>query len=109
MTPPKTPATPAHSNPKPADAPAAQAATPVQAPQTASTPAAGKPEKGDADRRIVSVGFPSKLARQLKLLSSVSGESIASIVVASVTRTIAKRLPGALEAIAKSADVDDEG
>lgn len=68
--------------------------------------AGGKPAKsGKGSRegvRIVSVAFPSKTARQLKLLSSVSGEPLASIVVAAVTRVISKRLPDALAEIAQT-------
>jgi hypothetical protein len=61
----------------------------------------GKIENSRPGVRIVSVGFPSKIARQLKLLSSVSGESIASIVVGAVSRVVAKRLPDVLAEIAK--------
>ncbi len=70
----------------------------------------GKPLKtathSRAGMRIVSVAFPVKTARQLRLLSSVSGEPMASIVVSAVTRVIAKRLPDALADIAK-ADLGD--
>jgi hypothetical protein len=48
------------------------------------------------------VNFPARTVRQLKLLASVEGVSIASIVVSSVTKTVAKRLPAALESIAKT-------
>jgi hypothetical protein len=56
-------------------------------------------KKSDDKRRMISVAFPSKTVRQLKLLANVEGTSIASIVIASVTKTVAKRLPAALEAL----------
>lgn len=104
MRPTKTKKTKTSKNPETQNP---EAATPAenQAPE-----ASGKPEKaGKGSRegvRIVSVAFPSKVARQLRLLASVEGVSIASIVVGSVSRTISKRLPAALEAIAKA---DAEG
>lgn len=58
--------------------------------------------------RIVSTAFPSRIARKLRLLSSISGEPMASIVVSAVSRVIAKRLPDALAEISK-ADADDSG
>jgi hypothetical protein len=66
----------------------------------ATTPKDGKSsKKPDDKRRVISIAFPSKIVRQLKLLSSVEGTSIASIVIASVTRTLHKRLPSAIEAL----------
>lgn len=58
--------------------------------------------------RIVSVAFPSRTARQLRLLSSVTGEPMASIVVGAVTRVIEKKLPDALAEITKT-DKSPEG
>ena len=63
---------------------------------------AGRPVKSREGVRIVSLGFPSKLARQLHLLASVEGVSIASIVTGAVGRAVAKRLPNALAEIAKA-------
>ena len=86
----------------------AEAAPPAasQEPEASAKPA--KSEKGSRPGvRVVSVGFPSRTARQLKLISSISGESIASIVISAVTRVIAKRLPDALAEIAK-ADSDPD-
>ena len=49
--------------------------------------------------------FPSKLARQLHLLASVEGVSIASIVTGAVGRAVAKRLPNALAGIARADEI----
>jgi hypothetical protein len=58
-----------------------------------------KSSKKDEGTKVLSVAFPRKTVRQLKLLSSIEGVSIASIVVSSVTRSVGKRLPGALETL----------
>ena len=55
-----------------------------------------KPAKAEDDRRAVSTYFPSKLAQQLRLLASVTRESVSAIVIASVSRTLAKKLRSAL-------------
>jgi hypothetical protein len=77
-------------------------ATSAEPTADAGQEAATKSSKSDQARRVVSVNFPARTVRQLKLLASVEGVSIASIVVSSVTKTVAKRLPAALESIAKT-------
>ncbi len=96
----KTPASRDPQNP--------EAATSPESPPTEAGSKPAKPGKATTRPgvRIVSVGFPSKVARQLKLLSSISGESIASIVVGAVSRVVAKRLP---EALAELAKVEESG
>ena len=106
MSPTKTRKTKTTKNP---DAPTTEATTPAETPQDGGKQVETKPVKGDQVRKILSVNFPARTLRQLKLpmLASVDGVSIASIVVAAVTKTVAKRLPNALAEIAK-ADVDGE-
>jgi hypothetical protein len=72
--------------------------TPEAPADTATTKDAKAPKK-EEKRRIISVAFPNKTVRQLKLLASVEGVTVASIVIASVTKSVAKRLPAALEAL----------
>jgi len=96
---------------KPTDNSTPEASKPVEAagkpadPKTAApttestTPKDSKSAKKAETKKVLSVSFPGKTVRQLKLLASVEGVSLASIVVASVTRTVSKRLPAALEAL----------
>ena len=96
----KTPAKPETQN-READTPTA-----IQPPDTSGKPA--RSGKGSREGvRIVSTAFPSRIARQLRLLSSITGEPMASIVVSAVSRVIAKRLPDALAEIS-NADADPE-
>ena len=72
--------------------------TPEAPADTATTKDAKAPKK-EEKRRVISVAFPNKTVRQLKLLASVEGVTVASIVIASVSKSVAKRLPAALEAL----------
>lgn len=81
------------TSPRPSDT-----KTAAVTPETA-TPKDTKSGKKEDARRVISVAFPARTVKQLKLLANVEGVSIASIVIASVSKTVAKRLPGAIEAL----------
>lgn len=78
-----------------------------EAPEAAGSPTRSA-KRGREGVRIVSVACPAKLARQLKLLSSVTGEPISAIVISAVGRVVSKRLPDALAEIAKADANGDE-
>jgi len=98
-------------NNKSTTSPTPDANKPVEAagkpadPKTASTSPESttskdtKSAKKVESKKVLSVAFPAKAVRALKLLASAQGVSIASIVVASVTRTVNKQLGAALESL----------
>ena len=66
--------------------------------ETASKPekSGGKSREG---RRVLSVSIPEKLARQVRLLCNVTGQSAQELVEAALRRAVNKQLAGALESI----------
>jgi hypothetical protein len=84
--------------PETASADAVSAPANPQAEASSKTEKSGKSSSRDG-KRILSVGIPDKLARQLKLLCNVEGVSASSIVIAAVQRAVNKRLGAALESI----------
>ena len=81
---------------KPAETQAVEPAQTSEAPvaQAAPTPAA-KP----SDKTIISLSVPEKLARQVRLLSKLEGQSISAIFLNAVASEIPARLKVALAAI----------
>ena len=88
-------------NPKTSEPQIPEATAPAASPQAEATAKVEKPGKSSSrdGKRILSVGIPDKLARQLKLLCNVEGVSASSIVIAAVQRAVNKRLGAALESI----------
>jgi hypothetical protein len=98
MTPTKPNKSENPKTPEPQTAAAPAPAANQQAEGSGKTEKSGKPSSRDG-KRILSVGIPDKLARQLKLLCNVEGVSASSIVIAAVQRAVNKRLGAALESI----------
>jgi len=72
----------------------------VETPAATASPKDVKSTKKDEKRAVISVVFPNtKTVRALKLLANLEGVSIASIVIAAVTKAVNKRLPAALETL----------
>ena len=71
----------------------------VVAPTDVKPPANNKTEGNAEDRKVLSVVIPGRTLRALKLLASVEGVTIASIVVGSLTETVSTRLPAALASL----------
>jgi hypothetical protein len=90
---PKSPETKSTESAAPAVAPAPTVAAPLA---TGKTDKASKPREG---RRVLSVSIPEKLARQVKLLCNVTGQSAQQLVEAALRRAVNKQLAGALESI----------
>lgn len=67
--------------------------------ETAATNKSDKNNKSREGRRVLSVSIPEKLARQVRLLCSVTGTSAQELVEAALKRAVAKQLAGALESI----------
>ena len=83
--------------------PAATAAAPEggnksEAPKS-ETNKSDKANKSREGRRVLSVSIPERLARQVRLLCSVTGTSAQELVEAALKRAVSKQLAGALEAI----------
>jgi len=90
--------TPEANKPVEASSKPADPKTAAPSPESATSKDAKSTKKVEATK-VLSVAFPAKAVRALKLLASAQGVSIASIVVASVTRTVNKQLGAALESL----------
>jgi hypothetical protein len=110
-----------HENPKASEAsnpvPAASAASPPAEANTKADPSAsadgahakangkpGKPKNTAEGTRIISVAIPERLARQVKLLCSVTGTTAQALVQSALQKAVNKQLASALESIKPEVD-----
>jgi len=99
---PKSPETKNTDAAAPATAPAPDASTKTEATSNKSETASKSEKSGGKSRegrRVLSVSIPEKLARQVRLLCNVTGQSAQELVEAALRRAVNKQLAGALESI----------
>ena len=98
---PKSPETKTTDAAAPTASPAPEASNKSEASAKSGTATnkSDKTSKAREGRRVLSVSIPEKLARQVRLLCSVTGVSAQELVESALKRAVAKQLGAALDAI----------